>query len=132
MSNVYVSMMDAVSLGATDARQVRRRLARIRRVAWLVDAAFRVPGLRFRFGLNSLLGLPPVAGDAALAVVSLYLIYEAARLGVPRAKLLRMLANVGVEVAVGSVPVLGDLLDMVWKANLRNLEIVERHLGVDA
>jgi len=132
VSNVYVSMMDAVSLGATDARQVRRRLARIRRVAWLVDAAFRVPGLRFRFGLNSLLGLPPVAGDAALAVVSLYLIYEAARLGVPRAKLLRMLANVGVEVAVGSVPVLGDLLDMVWKANLRNLEIVERHLGVDA
>jgi len=123
-------MTDTDFRDAAEFHKVRRRLARMRRVAWLIDAQFRIPGLKFRFGLNSLLGLPPVAGDAVLAAISLYLVYEAARLGVPRAKLLQMLANIGVEAALGSVPVVGDLLDMAWKANLRNLSIVERHLGI--
>ncbi len=105
------------------------RLARIRRVAWLVDAAFALPGTRFRFGLNSLIGLLPVGGDAVLGLVSLYIVHQAHRMGVPRAKLARMLGNVALEVAGGSVPVLGDLFDMTLKANLRNLAIIEEHLG---
>ena len=105
------------------------RLARLRRLAWLIDGAFRMPGTRFRFGLNSVIGLLPVGGDAVLGVISLYIIYEAAQLGIPKHKLLRMMANVGVEVLGGSVPILGDLFDMALKVNLRNLQIVEDHLG---
>jgi hypothetical protein len=104
------------------------RLARLRRVAWLIDGAFTLPGTRFRFGLNSVIGLLPVGGDAVLGLISLYIIYEAAQLGVPRAKLVRMAANVGVEVVGGSVPILGDLFDMALKANLRNLRIIDDHL----
>jgi len=104
------------------------RLSRLRRLAWLIDGVFKLPGTRFRFGLNSVIGLLPVGGDAVLGVISLYIIYEAARLGVPRAKLLQMIANVGVEVLGGSVPILGDLFDMALKANLRNLRIIEDHL----
>jgi hypothetical protein len=104
------------------------RLARLRRVAWLVDGAFALPGTGFRFGLNSVIGLLPVGGDAVLGLISLYIIYEAAQLGLPRAKLLRMVANVGIEVAGGSVPILGDLFDMALKANLRNLRIIDDHL----
>lgn len=104
------------------------RLQRLRRLAWLIDGAFGLPGTRFRFGLNSVLGLLPVGGDALLGAVSLYIVYEAAQLGVPRPQLARMLANVAVEVVGGSVPVLGDLFDMALKANLRNLAIIERHL----
>jgi Domain of unknown function (DUF4112) len=104
------------------------RLNRLRRLAWLIDGAFRLPGTRFRFGLNSLIGLLPVGGDAVLGALSLYIIYEAARLGIPGHKLVRMLANVGVEVVGGSVPILGDLFDMALKANLRNLTIIEEHL----
>jgi len=104
------------------------RLARLRRLAWLIDAAFMLPGTRFRFGLNSLIGLLPVGGDAVLGAISLYIIYEAVRLGVPPAKIARMLANVGVEVLGGSVPVLGNLFDVALKANLRNLAIIEDHL----
>ena len=105
------------------------RLKRLRRVAWLIDGAFRFPRTRFRFGLNSLLGLVPVGGDALLGAVSLYIIYEAAQLGVPAPQLARMLANVALEVTGGSVPIIGDLFDMTLKANLRNLAIIERHIG---
>ncbi len=106
------------------------RLSRLRKLAWLVDGAFRLPGTKFRFGLNSLIGLTPAAGDAVLAMVSLYIVYEAHRLGVPREKLARMIGNVGIEAAAGAVPVLGDLFDMGFKANLRNLAIIEEHIGL--
>jgi hypothetical protein len=104
------------------------RLARLRRLAWLIDGAFRLPGTGFRFGLNSMIGLLPVGGDAVLGVISLYIIYEAAQLGIPRPKLLKMGANVALEVAGGFVPILGDLFDMALKANLRNLRIIEDHV----
>ncbi len=106
------------------------KLRRIRRLAWLVDAAFVMPGTRFRFGLNSLIGLAPGAGDAVLGVISLYIIYEAAQLGVPRAVLLRMIGNVVVEVLGGSIPVIGDIFDVALKANIRNIRLLERHLRV--
>jgi hypothetical protein len=106
------------------------KIERLRRLAWLIDAIGRVPGTRFRFGLNSIIGLAPGAGDAALTLISLYIVYEAMRLGLPRAKLLRMLGNVGVEATLGTVPLLGDLLDVVWKANLRNVHIIDEHFGM--
>ena len=109
---------------------VETRLKNLRRIAWLIDGAFRVPGTRFRFGLNSLIGLTPAAGDAVLAVISLYIVNEARLLGLPGHKLARMLGNVGIETVAGAVPILGDLFDMGFKANLRNLAIVEDHLGV--
>jgi hypothetical protein len=81
-----------------DAAGQAARLVRLRRLAWLIDGAFKLPGTRFRFGLNSVIGLLPVGGDAVLGALSLYIIYEASRLGVPWPKLTRMLANVGIEV----------------------------------
>jgi hypothetical protein len=105
------------------------RLARLRRLAWLIDGAFGLPGTRFRFGLNSIVGLLPVGGDAVLGAISLDIVYEGARLGVPRPLLARMIANVALEVAGGSVPILGDLFDMALKANLRNIAIIEKHIG---
>ena len=102
------------------------RLARLRKFAWLLDGQFGVPGTRFRFGVNSLFGLAPVAGDVALGLVSLYLVWEARQLGAPNALVARMLGNVAIEVAGGSVPILGDLFDMAFKANLRNLDLLER------
>jgi hypothetical protein len=104
------------------------RLNRIRRLAWLVDAAFVVPGTTFRFGLNSVIGLVPGAGDTLLGLLSLYIIHEAAQLGAPRPLLARMVGNVVVEVVGGSIPVFGDLFDVALKANLRNIRLLEQHL----
>lgn len=105
-------------------------LARLRRVAWLIDAVFVLPGTRVRFGLNSVIGLLPVGGDAVLGLISLAIVYRAHQMGVPRAKIGRMLGNVAMEVVGGAVPIVGDLFDVALKANLRNIALVEEHLGV--
>ncbi|MCQ8241490.1 DUF4112 domain-containing protein [Rhizosaccharibacter radicis] len=118
--------LDAPVATGSDAS---RRLKRIRRLAWLLDAALRIPGTRFRFGIGTLIGLPPAAGDAVLALISLYIVWEAHRLGVPKAVIARMLGNVAVEAVAGSVPVLGDVIDATYKANLRNIALLEAHLA---
>ncbi len=104
------------------------RLRRLRGLGQLLDNSIRVPGTRRRFGLDALIGLLPGVGDGIGAVLSSYIIVEAARYGVPRATLLRMAGNVGIEALVGVVPVFGDLFDAGWKANLRNLALLEAHL----
>ena len=101
------------------------RLARLRRLALLIDGQFVLPGTSFRFGLNSLVGLFPGAGDLILGAVSLYIVNEARAMGAPPVLLGRMLANVAVEVVGGAVPLFGDLFDMAFKANLRNLALLE-------
>ena len=110
-----------------DVADRARRLARIRRLAWLLDAAVKLPGTRFRFGLNSVIGLAPAAGDAAMTAVSLYIVYEAYQLGLPPAQLAKMLGNVAIEAVAGSVPVLGDLFDATFKANMRNIALIDAH-----
>ena len=110
-----------------DAADRARRLARIRRLAWLLDAAVKLPGTKFRFGLNSVIGLAPAAGDAAMTAVSLYIVYEAYQIGLPPAQLAKMLGNVAIEAVAGSVPVLGDLFDATFKANMRNIALIDAH-----
>lgn len=102
------------------------RLRRLRWVAWLLDRSIPLGG-KWRIGLDPLLGLLPGAGDWLGALLSLYLLYEASRLGVPLGVLTRMAGNILIEALVGAVPLLGDLFDFAWQANVRNLELVEKH-----
>jgi hypothetical protein len=102
-------------------------LARVRVVARLLDDAVRVPFTRRRVGLDSLLGLLPVGGDAVGALLSLYVVVEAYRLGASRRVLARMLGNLALDFVVGVVPVVGDVFDAVWKANQRNVALLEDH-----
>jgi len=95
-----------------------------------MDAGIRVPGTNLRFGLDPLLGLIPGGGDAAGAVLAGWIVVEAIRLGASRATLLRIVGNVALDAAVGAVPVIGDIFDFAWKANLRNVALLERHLAV--
>lgn len=101
---------------------------RVERLAWLLDNAFPLPGLKFRIGLDALLGLVPGFGDAAGVVLSSYIVHEAWRLGVPKSVLVRMWLNIVVEGVVGAVPLLGDVFDAAWKANMRNVALLEGHL----
>lgn len=103
-------------------------LQRVARLAYWLDDRFRVPGTRRRVGLDGLLGLIPGIGDTATALVASYIVLEAARLGVPRGMLRRMLANVGIDYVIGLVPLVGDLADFAWKANRRNARMLHEHL----
>lgn len=102
---------------------------RIRSLARLLDAAVRIPGTGIRFGLDSLIGLVPGLGDLTGAALSGYIVLAAARLGVPPAVLTRMLLNLGLDTLVGTVPLLGDLFDLGFRANIRNADLLERHLA---
>jgi hypothetical protein len=86
-----------------------------------------VPGTRIRFGLDPILGLIPGFGDAAGAVLAGWILLEGARRGAPRATLVRMACNIGVDALIGAIPFLGDVFDVVWKANLRNVALLERY-----
>ena len=94
-----------------------------------MDAGIRVPGTSLRFGLDPILGLIPGAGDAAGAVLAGWILVEAIRLGASRATVIRIAGNVALDAVVGAVPVLGDIFDFAWKANLRNVALLERHLA---
>ena len=111
---------------AAELRDVR--VDRLRQLARLLDNQFRIPGTNFRFGIDALIGLVPGLGDVAGAAASAAFIFEAARLGAPKSVLARMIANVGIETLFGAVPALGDLFDAAFKANIRNLRLVERYI----
>ena len=106
------------------------RLRRIRGLARLMDTALRVPGTRISLGADSVLGLIPGIGDFAAAAISLVIVNEARRLGVANDKLVKMLVNVGFDTVAGSVPVLGDVFDVYFKSNRRNLQLLLHHFGL--
>ena len=108
---------------------MQQRVERLQRLAQLWDSAIRIPGTQVRVGLDPLVGLVPGLGDAAGALVAAYIVLEAARFDVPGATLLRMLANVAIDALVGTVPVLGDIFDVAWRANLKNVALIEHHLA---
>lgn len=107
-------------------------LGHLNKISQLLDNAFAIPGTRFRIGLDGIIGLIPGIGDAAGAVFSIYVIFHAARLGLPVSALLRMVGNVALETVVGAVPIVGDIFDIVWKANTRNMALLRGHrpLGI--
>jgi hypothetical protein len=102
--------------------------AAARTLAHWLDAGIRVPGTNIRFGLDPLLGLIPGVGDAAGAVLAGWILVEALRLGASRATVLRIAGNVALDAGLGAIPLLGDIFDFAWKANLRNVALLERHL----
>ena len=121
-------MDEDTSLAPTDPPEAPPGLRRARRLARLMDASLGVPFTRFRFGVDALLGLAPGIGDAAGAAIAAYIVGVGVRLGVSRRTLLRMLRNIGVEAIGGSVPGVGDIFDAAYKANVKNVALIERHL----
>ena len=114
-------------MGAGRSDRLRAAERRIALVSRVLDDLVEVPGTGRRIGLDPLLGLVPVVGDAASAIASIWIIVEAARFRLPRIVLARMIVNATVDLVLGAIPLLGDLFDFVSKANARNLELFRRH-----
>ena len=111
---------------------VATRARNIRALARFLDSSLSIPGTSWRFGFDAVVGLVPVVGDLIGGVLSGYIILQAARAEVPVLTLSRMLVNLGIDVLVGAVPALGDLFDAAWKANMKNVALLERHLAASA
>jgi hypothetical protein len=107
--------------------QDARTLAALRKWSVLLDSAFRVPGTKMTFGLDPILGLIPGVGDVTTPIFSALLILHAVRFRIPRVVQLRMVLNALIDLAIGAIPLVGDLFDFGWKANVRNLALLERY-----
>lgn len=104
-----------------------QRLELFRRVSSLLDSAFTVPGTSIRVGLDPVLGLLPGLGDLVSPLFTMGILWQARELGVPRVVQLRMIGNVAIDALFGLVPILGDLFDVAWRANDRNMLLLDRH-----
>jgi hypothetical protein len=113
---------------AVDQLRLEATQRQLARISYWMDERFRIPGTSLRVGLDGLLGLIPGVGDAASGLIALGVLAQARRLGAPRRLLVRMLGNVLLDTAVGSIPLVGDLFDFAFKANRRNLDLLMRHL----
>lgn len=107
-------------------RRPRLEDRHLEQLAALLDDLFRIPGTEIRFGLDPLLGLLPGLGDALSGLISMVLVQAAWERGLPRVTIARMMANIAMDAVVGAVPVFGDVFDVAWKANRRNLELLKR------
>jgi len=107
---------------------VEAAMARVAMVARFMDALFVIPGTRIRLGFDAILGLVPVAGDLLAQAISTYIIWEAHQLGVRKLTLMRMLGNTLIDTAIGSIPIAGDAFDVAFRANMKNMRLLQRHL----
>lgn len=108
-----------------EMEQLRKRMESL---AWLLDNSIRIPFIGYRIGLDALLGLIPGVGDAAGALMSGYIFYSAIKMKAPLSVLGRMGVNIVFELVFGMIPVLGDIFDMTFKANERNMQLVNAWL----
>lgn len=129
-------VIDAQGLGASyDANTTNTTpdealvLDRLSALSRLLDHAFRIPGTNVRFGLDAILGVIPGIGDLLTNLISAYLVIEARKLGLSRWDLTRMIGNIVVDVGVSSVPIAGDVFDLFWRANDKNMAILRDHLA---
>ncbi len=108
-----------------DPVSIRRRVEAMEQ---LLERSFRIPGVNYPIGLDSIVGLVPVVGDAITAAMGAYIVWEARNLGMPKWKLWRMAGNIAFDTAIGAVPLVGDAFDLVYRSNTRNLKIIRKHL----
>lgn len=100
---------------------------RLDRLAWFLDNSIKIPGINYRIGLDGIIGLIPGIGDAAGTLLSMYILSEAAQAKLPRSVLMRMGWNIAVDTVIGAIPVVGDIFDVTWKANARNVRLIKEY-----
>ena len=108
--------------------EIDAAVARVEAIARLMDSAFEIPGTKIRMGLDGIIGLIPVLGDLISGLISSYIIWEAKNLGVSRFTLARMVGNATIDTVVGIIPLLGDAFDVAFRTNMKNLNLLKRHL----
>jgi hypothetical protein len=105
-------------------------LRNLRKLSNVLENAISIPGTPYSIGLDPIIGIIPGGGDLVTGLLSFYIVLTAARLGLPRETLGRLVMNVLIDVLVGTMPVFGDLFDVAWKANSKNMDLLEKHFSV--
>jgi hypothetical protein len=121
--------VEILAPGEMPSESTQETFERLDKLSKLLDTAILIPGTNIRFGVDALIGLVPVVGDMLSTAISSWLIYEAHRLGISRFALWRMMGNVAIDGVVGAIPLLGDAFDVAFRANRRNMRILQDQLA---
>ena len=105
-----------------------RSLSEVETLAWLLENSIPVPGTRWRFGFDGIIGLVPFVGDLIGGALTLFVVWRASRMGLPRIVVARMLVNAVIDLTIGAIPFIGDAFDLWFKANTRNLGLARSYL----
>lgn len=119
------AIFDALIANRNDPAALRKR---VETLEYILERSFVIPGINRPVGLDAIVGLVPVVGDAITAVMGAYLIWEARNLGMPKWKIWRMIGNLGIDTTLGAIPIAGDAFDFLFRSNTRNLRIIKKHL----
>jgi len=115
----------------TQLATTAKKLSRLRRLSQILDNAIPIPGTKKRIGIDPIIGMLPGGGDLITGGLGAYIILESARMGVERQIIGKMVSNIVLDAIAGTVPVVGDLFDMGWKANVKNIALLEKHLEIN-
>ncbi len=107
---------------------LEEKLTRLRQLSENLDESFTIPGTNIKFGIDALIGLVPGGGDLIGSLFSLYLLRTAIKMKLPKSAILSIMFNIIIDTTIGIVPVIGDIFDIFWKSNKRNMRIIEKHL----
>lgn len=121
----FDQLFAALRIEADNPQAARKR---IEMLELLLERSIPVPGFKTPIGLDAIIGLVPVVGDAISAALGTYIIWEARNMGLPKWKIWRMIGNLGVDTAIGAIPIAGDAFDVLFRSNSRNLRILKKHL----
>jgi hypothetical protein len=128
LASIFTGSSGAAKLNSMPPAEVDAAVMRVEALAKLMDSAFVIPGTSMRMGLDAFIGLVPVLGDMVTTAISSYIIWEAKNLGVSKFTLWRMIGNTAIDGVVGLIPLAGDAFDVAFRANLKNLALLKRHL----
>ena len=129
--SIKISDKETLEWSSSQAGASHQPAHDLERLAHWLDSVFEIPGIRLRFGIDALLGLLPGVGDTASALASAYILQAAAKFGVSRVTIARMTLNIVVDLMVGAIPIVGDLFDVYWKANRKNVQLLRRHVNAN-
>tara|TARA_Y100000746_G_scaffold210404_1_gene200696 strand:+ start:373 stop:810 length:438 start_codon:yes stop_codon:yes gene_type:complete len=101
------------------------KLIRLKRLSERLDNTFTIPGTKYKIGIEALIGAVPIIGDLIGGILASYIMYSGMKMGAPPRIIARMAVNIAIDFAIGSIPIIGDLFDFVWKANRKNVELIE-------
>ena len=107
---------------------LEEKLTRLRQLSENLDESFTIPGTNIKFGIDALIGLVPGGGDLIGSLFSLYLLRTAIKMKLPKSAIISIMFNIIIDTTIGIVPVIGDIFDIFWKSNKRNMRIIEKHL----
>jgi Domain of unknown function (DUF4112) len=117
---------------ATNPAKLAKTQRQLDDLAWLMDNYFKIPGINWRFGLDSIIGLVPGAGDILAGIIAVFIVLRALQFKLPGIVIVRMILNTLLDVTVGAIPFIGDLFDLFFKANTRNMALFHKYSGEPA